>query len=290
MSTTFGAVDLRPRHVRRVGAERGLHLARPGRSCPAWFRSQARHRRGRRPSRRTPPARGDSAPERRSIFGDGTPAKLLPAAVTMTTPCVVGKVDRVDQRARRQAAHAHRQHLRAFGAGVVDALHHGAGGEAHHPVGDAHRDDLRLPARRRRNRVKPGQPGECAVELVAGEQAAACPVPWPRLAVSVPAGARSVALFGPPPSWTKLRCSAATRPAGSVRCAGSKPVSRWAIVILPCLAPTLARAAANWLKAAPAFHATTPGIVAAPPLGFWSSKAQTGAALAAMPLSPLPSL
>ena len=41
-------------------------------------------------------------------------------------------------------------------------------------------------------------------------------------------------------------------------------MSRWAIVMLACLTPTLLRAFANSLKAAPAFQAT-PGPVARPP-------------------------
>ena len=81
-----GAVDLRPRHVRRIGAERRLHLARPARNCLAWCRRSDRHRRGRPPSPRTPRSRAGSGPERRCSSAIGTKAKLLPPAVTITTP------------------------------------------------------------------------------------------------------------------------------------------------------------------------------------------------------------
>ena len=57
-----------------------------------------------------------------------------------------------------------------FGAGVVEALHHGAGGEADHPVGDANRDDFCL--RRAADEIGEARPTRrCPVEPVAGQQA-----------------------------------------------------------------------------------------------------------------------
>ncbi|CDX30850.1 hypothetical protein MPLDJ20_140061 [Mesorhizobium plurifarium] len=163
----LAAVDFRPGHVRRVGAERRVHLGRRpvialhGAESKAGIGASVAHH-----------AAGRKHPvvARRIDDAAWREGEIVTRRGDHHQAVVVGKVDGVDQGLRGEAAHAHRQHLRALLARIVDALHHGARGQPHHPVGDANRQDFRQ--WRAADEIGEARPmRRSAVELVAGKQA-----------------------------------------------------------------------------------------------------------------------